>query len=384
MKILWKSGHPEMPTGYGQQTALVLPRLKAAGHEIAISCTAGQVSHPGFWNGIPVFGCSPYTEMGEDTMAGDAHAFGADLVITFLCTWVLKYPPLWRTLRTVHVMNVDCTPMSWADYQVMADTGGMPAATSLRGAEIMRAGGKTPRRPDDLREPLDPLYLPHGIDTRVFCPVSDKQRHAIRAGMNLAGRFVVGMNFMNNDKSRKNITEQLRGFADFQHTHPDAVLLMHAIEGLPDGYNLPALCSYLGIKAVKWTPQYELVAGLITPQALADWYRAQDVYLGAGNEGVGLPGLEAQACGTPVILLDAQSGPEIAGKTGWLVGGDLLYNNVHRADWLRASAADVTRCLEEAYEDARNRREAARDQAVGWEIGKIVREHWEPALAELE
>ena len=107
------------------------------------------------------------------------------------------------------------------------------------------------------------------------------------------------------------------------------------------------------------------------------------MYLGAGNEGFGLPGLEAQACGTPAILLAAGSGPELAGEHNWLVGGELEYNEVHRADWLRASARDVADALEQAYEQAAGKREAVAEHAKGWDINRIVREHWEPALAEL-
>ena len=58
MRILWHGPHPDMPTGYGTQTALILPRLQALGHEVAVSATAGQDNHPGHWRGIPIFPCS--------------------------------------------------------------------------------------------------------------------------------------------------------------------------------------------------------------------------------------------------------------------------------------------------------------------------------------
>ena len=388
MRILWKSAYPGMQTGYGQQSALILPRLKALGHELAVSVTFGQEGHHSYWNGIPVLGASGYTDLGEDTVGGDYESFEADLCITFMCTWNSKFPPLWRNLRTMHLMNVDCAPMSWADYAVIADTGGMPAATSRRGWEIMRAGGKTAARPDDIREPLDPLYLPHGIDLQCYRPVSDRKRAELRAQMNLDGKFVVGMNFHNADRhpDRKNIARQIRGFAMFHEKHPESVLMLNAVERLADGWNLPVMLAYYGLRNgtdVQFSSSYHLVTGQVPPHVLADWYRVQDVYLGAGNEGFGLPGLEAQACGTPAILLNAGSGPELAGQHNWLVTGDLDYNEVHRADWLRASAADVARCLEEAFEGAADRREAVREHAAAWDINQIVREHWEPALAEL-
>ena len=388
MIILWKSAYRGMHTGYGQQSALILPRLKALGHEPAVSITWGECGHPSYWNGIPILGCSGYTENGEDTVGGDYNAWGADLLITFMCTWRIVNPPMWTNLRTLHLMNVDCKPMSWGDYIVIADTGGMPAATSRAGWEIMRAGGKTDRRPNDLREPLDPLYLPHGIDLQVYKPVSARQRTELREDMNLQDKFVVGMNFHNNDRhpDRKNIQRQLRAYAEFHVEHPDSHLLIHAIDRLPDGYTLPVMLSYYGLEAGKdyeFTDGYLMAGGHIQPAQMAEWYQVQDVYLGAGNEGFGLPGLEAQACGTPAILLDAGSGPELAGEHNWLVTGEAEFVQPHRADWLRASAESVRSALEDAYVASGSRREAVAEHAKAWDINRIVREHWEPALAEL-
>ena len=388
MRILWKSAHPSMPTGYGQQSALILPRLKALGHELAVSITHGQENHASYWNGIPVFGASGYTSLGEDTVGGDYEAFGADLVVTFFCTWQVQFPAMWRNMRTLHLMNVDCAPMSWGDYVIVAETGGMPAATSRRGWEIMRQGGKTATRPDDIREPLDPLYLPHGLDLQCYSPASDRQRAQLREDMNLKDRFVVGMCFNNNDRlpDRKNIQRQIRAFAEFHGKHPEAKLMLNTVTRLQDGWHMPAMLAYFGLREgedYEFTPDYNQTSGQIPAQLMADWYRVQDVYLGAGNEGFGLPGLEAQACGTPAILLDAGSGPELAGEHNWLVTGELEFNEVHRADWLRASAADVVRCLEEAHEQAAGKREAVREHAAAWDINRVVREYWEPALAEL-
>jgi glycosyltransferase involved in cell wall biosynthesis len=370
MRILWYGPYPDMPTGYATQSALILPRLKAMGHEVAVSATAGQDSRPGWWQGIPVYPCTPYAEVGQDTVVPNYQDFKADIVFTFLCTWLLeKYPAVWRGLRTVHLTPVDCTPMSAADHAVIIETNGTPAAISRFGLEQMQARG------------LDPLFLPHGIDTRCFTPSPD--RDAMRADMGYAGKFVVGMNFMNNDPERKNIDPAFGGFAKFHAKHPDSVLAVHAIQALPEGYVLPELAAHLGIAdAVAWSPQSELVRGMITPAMLSDWYNALDVYLGPGNEGFGLPHVEAQACGTPVILGDYSTGPELVGP-GWLTGGQRYYNRKHKADWMRASEDGIAAALEEAYEDARNRREAARDFAAGFDINKVVRDHWEPVLAAL-
>lgn len=374
MRIGWCAPHPDLPTGYATQSALILPRLRDLGHDVAVFATAGQPGHPGHWNGIPVFPHTTYADAGEDVVTNHYAAWKADIVFTFLCTWFLEYPAVWRGLRTVHITPVDCSPMSWEDHARITNTGGMPAAISQFGLAQMRAGTEG-------RAKLDPLYLPHGVSLSTFTPNHD--RDAMRADMGFKDKFVVGMNFHNNDKDRKNTDPAMRGFAKFHAKHPDSVLAIHAIQALKDGIVLPRLASHLGIMdAVTYSPQYQLVTGQITPPMLADWYNALDVYLGLGNEGFGLPHIEAQACGVPVILGNWSTGPELAGP-GWLAEGQGFWNEKHRASWSIASVDSVADQLEHAYEDARNRREAARDFAVGYGINKIMREHWEPVLGEL-
>ena len=56
---------------------------------------------------------------------------------------------------------------------------------------------------------------------------------------------------------------------------------------------------------------------------------------------------------------------------------------MHRADWVRPPAAAVADALSEAFTGAAARREAVRENATAWDINTIIRDHWEPALAEL-
>lgn len=374
VRILFHAPHPDMPTGYASQTALLLPRLQTYGHDVAVSVTAGQESRPGWWKGIPLMPNTPYADVGEDTVGGHYKAWKADIVFTFLDTWLLQYPMVWREMRTVHMTPVDCTPMGRGDFDVITATHGTPAAISRFGLEMLRAGRDG--------QGLDPvLYLPHGIDTKAYKPAAD--RDALRADLRWDGKFVVGVNFMNNDRARKNIDPLFRAFALFHGEHPDTLLAVHAIQAMKEGLHLPKLAAHLGImEAITLSPQYELVCGMIPPAALADWYGCLDVCADIGNEGFGLTGVEAQACGTPVIRGDWSTGPELVGP-GWLVSGQGYWNNKHEADWQTANVASVHDALREAYDLAAGRREAARSFAEGFEIGRQVRDHWEPVLAEL-
>jgi len=371
MRILFHTAPPMLPTGYASQASLIIPRLAALGHEVAISATACIESHQSKWRNFRIYPKTPYADFGEDVVSGHYRDFNADLVVTFLCTWVLN-PAAWRDLRTIHLTPVDCEPMSVRDYGVIVNSGGTPAAVSKFGEAQMRARG------------LEPLYLPHGVDTTVYRPPDD--REALRKATGLDGKFVVGMNFMNNDKFRKNIPEQIRAFAAFHDTHPGSVLALHSIAALPEGYNLPALVRHLGIeRAVLFSDQYQLVTGMTGPDALAAWYGTCDVILECGNEGFGLCRLEAQACGTPVITGDWGTGPEL-NSYGYKVPGDLVYNDVHQADWHKPCTAELAAMLGKAYEDRGDYelRASVRQFAEHWDIDAIIKEHWAPVLEDID
>jgi hypothetical protein len=67
------------------------------------------------------------------------------------------------------------------------------------------------------------------------------------------------------------------------------------------------------------------------------------------------------------------------------VSGELVYNDVHQADWHRPYVEDITVALCEAYDrgPADAMRDKVREHAQGWDINRIVGEHWDPVLSEL-
>ncbi len=60
--------------------------------------------------------------------------------------------------------------------------------------------------------------------------------------------------------------------------------------------------------------------GYVTPEESPWWYGAADVFVYPSEyEGFGLPPLEAMSCGTPVVVADSSSLPEVVGDAGVLV-----------------------------------------------------------------
>jgi glycosyltransferase involved in cell wall biosynthesis len=63
-----------------------------------------------------------------------------------------------------------------------------------------------------------------------------------------------------------------------------------------------------------------LLPGYVPDEELPLWYNAADVFVYPSlYEGFGLPPLEAMACGTPVIVADTASLPEVVGRAGLIV-----------------------------------------------------------------
>ena len=382
MRVLWHAAHPDLPTGYANQTAIWLARLHKAGHQVAVSCLGGVTSFvtgwrvPGTEDIIPVYPMTPYENYGQDVLGGHYKHWQADLVISLTCTWVYNPDP-WRGLRAIFISPTDIEGMGRRDVAMITDSGGTPAAVCRWGETQMRA------------RDLDPLYLPHGVETAdVYHPLKNRKRS--RQAKNLDHLFLVGINAQNHERARKNFPDALAAFARFHAKHPGSMLLLHTLALLPEGINLPLLAAELGISnAIIWSDQYAMATGMTSQQALADWYGCLDLLMMVGNEGFGLPTVEAMACGTPVLAGDWGPHPELLAGSGWLCDGQEDWNNWHGKFWCTPVVDSVVAQLEAAYgelsdqEGARRRRLRAREAALLWDADRVWEESWVPVVKEL-
>ncbi len=196
----------------------------------------------------------------------------------------------------------------------------------------------------------------------------------------------VGMN--KGVPSRKSLPQVIEAFSIFRKQHPEALLYLHTeVTGLYDeGYDLIALLDHLklGPDVVAFADQYRYRFQPEGPEHLADLYSAFDVLLNpAMGEGFGLPVLEAQACGTPVIVTDFTAMSEVCGA-GWKVGYDRVRTPMR--SWQAWPKLDeLVGALEECYAaDRVALGEQAREHALTYEVDRVFDEYWRPALAEIE
>lgn len=371
-------------TGYGQQTSVFAPRIRDAGHDVTISTFWGLNGGVLVWDGIPVY---PADESwGNLYLPEYAERLKADLVITLMDVWVLN-PDAMSKLPLACWTPVDHQPAPTRVADFFRKSGARPIAMSRFGERMLQEAG------------LDPLYVPHGVDTNVFKPAPD--REALRKAYSMDGAFVVGIVANNagglppaSGPPRKAFPESLIAFAQFQQSHPDAKLYLHTeMTGRQfpgnqkPGLDLTRLIDKFGIpiESVMLTDPYKMETG-VEPHEMASLYSSFDVLLNPSyGEGFGIPIVEAQACGTPVIATDWTSMPELVGA-GWMSAGDEpWYDAQHDSFFMRPRVCELVDALEAAYEARGDQglRDQARGFALGYDADHVMETYWKPALEAL-
>ncbi len=289
------------------------------------------------------------------------------LILTLVDAWCGNASAV-LGLRFASFVPVEHAPLPERIRTQLLLAAATPLAVTRNGEELLRAAG------------LEPLFVPHGVDTTLF---RQQDRVEARRQVGLPQEaFLVGMVAVNKaDNDRKSFPEAFEAFARFREQHPDALLLAHTLrEG---GTNLGVLAAQLGIEeAVLFPDDDAMRAGLHTPAYMATLYAAMNVLLAPSRgEGFGLPLIEAQACGVPVIVTDFGAMAEV-GAVGWKVGGQRLYDRERRAWWVVPNIEEIDAALKAAYDHADELAEQARAHALAYDADLVTERYLLPALEE--
>lgn len=383
VNILWSANAVWCTTGYGVEGKYILPRLHRLGHRIYnfawYGLEGGQVNVT--VDGAPITvlpkGRHPF---GADMLKFYCETFDIDLVVSLHDIWVLdeayksQIPCSWACWFPV---DYDPCPQAVIDAARTCD---YPMTYSLWGTEIAARDGLEAIR-----------YMPLGASAETFTP-GDKQMARKLLGVPEDAYLVAMVAANKGYPSRKSHPEAMEAFALFAERHPEAMLYMHCDYTARDGgLDIPKLAANLGLQnRVRYANRRVYTLGF-GDDFVTSIYRAADVLLAPSmSEGFGLPIVEAQLCGTPVVTNRFSSMPELT-VNGVCVepGGRDWVPHIINSWRSRASVDHVLAGLEAVYgwsdEQRREGAEAGRAHMLAhydWDV--IVKKYWEPLLAEVE
>lgn len=375
--ILWYSAPPWAGTGYGQQAALWTLALKECGYDVAIAASAGLSGGVVPWNGIPVFPVANMSDARESQAfiprLAELHFNGRPgLTFALMDSWIIDQETVAQFGSRVAMWTPQDTDRASALDLDVFNVNPAPhvIAMSKHGEKALKRAG------------IDAHYVPHAVNTEVFKPEGETARKELGIP---DGEFVVGLNAANvPGTERKALSNQVEAFATFAKAHPNATLLIHSKAIVNGGFNFPGMTQALGIAdKTLFSDQFAYTMGLYSQEHMARFYRACDVVLNATKgEGFGLPTIEAQACGTPVIVTNAAASPELLGA-GWKVNGQREWRPAHQGWWVNPDTAEIVKALESAYLKAGNMRETAAGFGRKYGLDKVLPEFMLPVLSEI-
>lgn len=376
MRLLWVSNAPYSKTGYGVQTNLFATRLMQAGHPSAVLSYYGLEGGVLNYNGMVLYpkGLHPY---GMDVVGASAMNFGADAIFTLMDTWVIT-PQNFNKFPWIAWYPIDHENMPGKVREAITQAYAR-IAMSKHGVRVTNTAG------------MECFYIPHGVDTNVYKPYDKMEA---RKELKLPeSSFLIGTVAMNKGQpSRKCLPQLLQAFANFKHRHKDAVYYLHTQEGVGQdglgGVNIPECCALMGLeygKDVILPNPYTMMLGF-PDDFMAKLYSSFDVHLLVSTgEGFGVPIIEAQSCGCPVIVGD------------WTAMGELVYSGrkVDKKDaepvWTGIAAYQYTpkiRAIELALEaELKNpspRERARKGMVENYDAQLVFDKHFLPTINVIE
>jgi len=376
MRILWVSDAPFLNTAYAKVTLYLSRMLVEDGYEVVILPFAGPIQG-GF--GKEVLGVEILPSIRNP---GDIGYWFAkrrcDLAI------ILKDP--------YAVPDVGLQPMFWAGYFPVSEEplpedwysqlfSAIAVMTPSRfGVDMIRRYART--------DPDRVYYAPHGVDTSIYVPLDGTKEYLHTMLGFRRSDVVIGIVAMN--RERKVIPNQLEAVKIFAENNRDlrVGLYMHT-RVAPDnlafgGWQLDKVVKTMGLSdllsEIRFPDQRHYILGF-SESEMNVLYNALDVLLEMSTEGFGMPTLESQAAGTPVVTVKHGAGPELNFLDLNAEVGGRLYN-IRGSWWAIPDPLTGALMIERAVKvsgDGRVRRMLhMKARAFNWD--RVYREYIRPVL----
>ena len=385
--ISWYSNSFNQPTGYGTQSKQVIQRLVRAGHKVAMLSNYGQEGI----NGVieTGFGKIPHYSRGMTQYSTDVmplhHAHWSaeneglpSFMITLYDVWVLLDNPALDNIPIGSWTPIDHQPAPEKVLAWLQKPNVTPIAMSKFGKQMIEQAG------------IESEYVPHAIESRVWKPTS--KLSSGQTGEEFVkgeDKFVVGMNFANKAGGfihRKAVAENFLGFAMFAQKHDDVTLYIHSEPfGKQSGFVLPNILQACGVPAEKVTFVDPIAYQYgISQEDLAAIYSAWDVGLFCNyGEGFGVPQIEAQACGVPIITSNFAASAELASPDSFLIDGQPFWDSGQSCWFTVPNVYAIRDALEQAYQRGKGDFFETIAWAKQYDADLVFDTQWKPIIEKL-
>ena len=319
MRLLIVSDSPCVPTGLGKTARGVGDQLLAMGHEVGYASylhdgapqkNFAQPIWPWLRNEIvPLDRAIKEYRPESVILLGDAWHF------TFL-------PELRKSLEErsprppamLLWLTVDSGPYPLRMWEAgILEAANYVACTTQFGSDVLNGMAKLPA-PVKMAYRYAPATIQLGVDPLVYQPDGPPSRTQVRLG-DRDRRLVIGWCGMNSPRKAPGAAIEM--LAELRQQDVDAMLWMKTSSTA--FLDLPSIAAYFGLTATMQSPQEDPgkdlygFPELLTEEQMAAWYRRCDVFVSTASAGAPeLPLLEAAACGTPTVAVDAGPFPEVA------------------------------------------------------------------------
>jgi len=221
--------------------------------------------------------------------------------------------------------------------------------------------------------------IPHGVDTKVFYPLSIREQ--LREKYKVNDKFVVG--FVGRNQRRKMIANLIKGFSNFAKNKDDVLLLLHTdqepakakqnVETAFVGWSLPYLQDKFKIEDKLKLSKTNLdidTRQKIAPQNMNEIYNLMDIFCYAtGGEGFGLPAIECQSAGVPLLMTSCTTAFELCRKHNLIpvlvdcYGRAVVDIGTNGVEFVYPDDIKIAELLEKYYNDWKGKKELLKKES---------------------
>lgn len=312
-KIVVITDMDESGSGYKNLCIPLLTGLAQKGYEITVSGLGYQGkehTHP--FSIIP----APTIQDAQAIAQNLFHVWHPDLYLVAMDIPLQEY--FYNSLKPFGVKYMAITPlengpltMSWAAILLNMDA--VFFISELGKQEALKAGLRNVE------------HLIVGVDTAFWHPATMDEKAQLRKGLGIADDEFVVLTVADNQE-RKNLSAGMESIALLKkQTDKKVRYIMVTRPDSPVGWKLNDYAMELGI-----TKEFMVFNRGLPVQDLWGLYAVSDVYLSTSKaEGLGMPVLEAMACGIPCVATDTGAHRELLEKErGWLIQPAYTFRDV--------------------------------------------------------